>query len=185
VKALITELINEMDRVYSNVKQEEWEHYEEYDLDLPGVTYHPYYWGDCTCGFEALDEQWDQQHDHNPECFSTRYRAKQKDLETDDWGSASEQLTAWAKKNGYADAPNGMAVYCDCGLNKEYNEWRGAYDHTASCPTVRPNLAFEGVEIRWYKHPRRGLSSNKRMASDQWVEWFDRFLAVIQAADRR
>jgi hypothetical protein len=47
----------------------------------------------------------------------------------------------------------------------------------------RPNFAFDGVEIRWYKHPYRGLSINKRMTMNQWVAWYDRCLAVIRAWD--
>jgi hypothetical protein len=186
VDALVSELLREMNRVYWNVKQKEWEHHDAYDLDLPGMTYHPYYWGDCTCGFEALDEQWDQQHSHAPECFHSRYQEMQGILEpADDWHSAHEQLTAWAKENGYPNAPDGMAIYCDCGFVAKYSEWRKSHDHDASCPTVRPNLAFEGVEIRWYKYPGRGMSTNKSMPPDHWVEWFDRFLAVIRAADKR
>ena len=46
---------------------------------------------------------------------------------------------------------------------------------------IKPNFKFENVEIRWYKHPRRGLSCNVEMEPNQWAEWYERLLSVIRS----
>lgn len=49
-----------------------------------------------------------------------------------------------------------------------------------------PNLCLAGdnqVEIRWYKHPMRGGSVNRKMAPADWYDWLNQVLAVIRAAD--
>lgn len=42
--ALVDGLLNEIGRVFWNVNQKEWDRFE--DPKIPGLTYHPYYWGD-------------------------------------------------------------------------------------------------------------------------------------------
>ena len=43
--------------------------------------------------------------------------------------------------------------------------------HDDSCDTQKPNFACDGVEIRWYKHPGRGMSTNQELTPDQWCFW--------------
>lgn len=47
---------------------------------------------------------------------------------------------------------------------------------------ARPNLAFGGVEIRWYKFFGRGMSCTVEMDPAGWVDWFDRCVATVRAA---
>ena len=44
-----------------------------------------------------------------------------------------------------------------------------------------PNFVVEGVnaEIRWYKHPHRGVSATVNWDPDQWVVWFDVAMKLI------
>lgn len=44
-----------------------------------------------------------------------------------------------------------------------------------------PNFAFDDVEIRWYKHPGRGMSANVEKDPAGWVSWFDRALDAIRS----
>ena len=46
-----------------------------------------------------------------------------------------------------------------------------------------PNFVFEDVEIRWYKHPGRGMSTNKDWKPEEWIEWFDRCLKALRDLD--
>ena len=58
--------------------------------------------------------------------------------------------------------------------------WWGEDDDPGA---LLPNFAFDGVEIRWYKYPGRGMSCNRNMISIEWTKWFSKCLAVIRAAD--
>ena len=43
----------------------------------------------------------------------------------------------------------------------------------------KPNLAFDGVEIRWYKYPGRGMSVNKDWTPVELVAWFDKIHKLL------
>lgn len=43
VDALVRDLLNEIDRVFWNVNQREWDKFE--DPKIPGIEFRPYYWG--------------------------------------------------------------------------------------------------------------------------------------------
>lgn len=42
----------------------------EFENDIFKVT--PYYWGDCTCGFEELEIKWSEENDHEEHCYVSR-----------------------------------------------------------------------------------------------------------------
>ena len=46
-----------------------------------------------------------------------------------------------------------------------------------------PNFVFGDVEIRWYKHPGRGLSCNRDLDASAWIKWFGECLSAIQAEE--
>lgn len=48
-----------------------------------------------------------------------------------------------------------------------------------------PNLAFQDVEIRWYKHIGRGMSTNVEKTEAEWVTWFNAAMASIRTEDKR
>ena len=50
---------------------------------------------------------------------------------------------------------------------------------------VLPNLEFNDVEIRWYKHIGRGMSVNVKWYPNEWVDWFDDCLAHIRSRDSK
>ena len=47
-----------------------------------------------------------------------------------------------------------------------------------------PNMEFNGVHIRWYKYPGRGMSCNLDMTPDQWAQWLDAALAYLGGIDK-
>ena len=96
--ALVRELLNQIGRVFWNVHQQQWDEYD--DPEIPGLTYHHYWWGD-------------------------------------------------------EEAPE----------------------------AAQPNFAFDGVEIRWYKYPGRGMSCNKQLTAAEWCAWFQKCLGVIMKQD--
>lgn len=51
VMAFLSAILDEIDRVFWNVNQREWDRLE--DPKIPNIIYHPYYWGDN----EKLEER--------------------------------------------------------------------------------------------------------------------------------
>ena len=175
-----------------NIHQREWDRAD--DPAIPGVDYRPYYWGECTCGFEEEDggwhTAWESEHCHTETCFYNRYRNEKKAYcplfgtpSKGNFGLRHEHMTEWAKANGLPGAPWGMAVYCDCGYDElyaqEYGKRRETHNHAPDCPIVLPNFEFGEVEIRWYKHPGRGQSCNVKWDERQWRVWFDECMKAI------
>lgn len=80
--------------------------------------------------------------------------------------------------------------------NKNQREWENYEDPKIEGIKVRPycwgedeeeaekpNFEFNGVAIRWYKYPGRGMSCNKAMNPEQWKKWFDECLGVIRKSE--
>lgn len=62
-------------------------------------------------------------------------------------------------------------------------EYRPFYWGDDEAEAMKPNFAWHGVEIHWYKHPGRSMSSCASLTPDEWVDWFNDAVAAIQAAD--
>lgn len=101
VTALVKDLLDEISRVFWNREQRVWDQYE--DPKIPGIIFHPYYWGD------------------NEEC---------------------------------ASLPNFKQV-------------------------------SDEAEIRWYKHPGRGMSVNVDRTPRGWVKWYNDVKQTITMTEGR
>ena len=124
----------------------------EEDNDL--FSMHPYYWGDCTCGFDASEAYWEEEHPHLPECFQSA-------LEARDFKDPEDLARRWKLSR------EGCMLHCTCGAVDEYQEHAASLIHPASCPSVRPNLLFkkEAIEVRWYKYIGRGMEVSRSLTS--------------------
>ena len=147
---------------------------------------HPYWWGDCTCGFDMEEFEWARSRGHAPQCFQTRYWAESERLNDEemDFDARHGALTTWAKANGYPEAPYGEALYCDCGYDEEYVTWRQDHDHSPECPEVCPNFRCGNLEIRWYKYCSRGLSANRVTNRKELKAIFKRCFDSLSTADK-
>lgn len=63
------------------------------------------------------------------------------------------------------------------GLSYRPHYW-GDDESEAALPNFK--LASSRQEIRWYKHPGRGMSCSVDMSNDQWVAWYDLALDIIR-----
>lgn len=142
----------------------EWGYGQDFKNEV--FEMHPYWWGECTCGFDESDLSWSEIHLHTTPCFFNRYMAEEKRLASDvvSFDKRHDLMTEWAKANGYADAPNGMAVHCDCGVHEEYAAWRNDNNHASDCREAIPNFKCGDLEIRWYKYIGRGMSINREVS---------------------
>lgn len=133
----------------------------------------PYYWGDCTCGYENSEIKWCDSHDHSPECYQTEYRnaglgeySRDRDLALARDGRVIDLCRKHGIKynNGY-----GCATHCDCHYDKEWREWASTHNHDPTCPTVLPNFHFKptGFTLKWYKYPLRDSYSSEPLTLDK------------------
>lgn len=58
-------------------------------------------------------------------------------------------------------------------------------EHRPECRHARPNFQFEDVQVRWYKYPGRGMSTNKDWSAEEWRAWFMRCRDKIHEFDVR
>lgn len=49
----------------------------------------------------------------------------------------------------------------------------------------KPNLTVDGsdIEIRWYKHPCRGTTTQRPVTPDEWPAWLSKALELVRATD--
>lgn len=160
-----------------------------YNAETPVFVSRNYYWGDCTCGHEDAEDQWDADHPHGLGCFHLRYQAEQANLKAMrlDFEQQHDRLTKWAVANGYPDAPIGMAFHCDCGKQTAREAWYQAHPHPATCPTQLPNFVYKptGFEVSWYKYPFRGATANREISRQELKAMVDDCIASLRegAAD--
>lgn len=53
------------------------------------------------------------------------------------------------------------------------------WDEEDEAECAKPNFKWGGAEIRWYKHPGRGMSTDVDWTPAQWAEWFDSLYAHV------
>ena len=137
----------------------------------------PYYWGDCTCGFDDAEIEWSRANDHKQDCYQycvinnliqsgwnktdgwySGYRAAHpEDMDYDEWAGMQDRVRQEFCEDMGLPYPNGGAIHCTCDYNKRYKEWHDENDHKSDCPTIRPNFLHKrtGISINWYKYPLR------------------------------
>jgi len=162
---------------------------------------HPYFWGDCECGFEERSEEWQRQHRHSPDCYQTHLRAEQRKagLSYVDRNENREiKIFEETVKRSYDEArkvedqiydrllkqfslpKGGWAVHCTCDHDPAFEKWCSENHHTPECGIVLPNFRHfaSGLEVRWYKYIGRGMSCNQEITAevfkkiaDECVTW--------------
>lgn len=148
----------------------------------------PYYWGDCTCGYDEKEYAWDKANDHRPECYQADYERLYAR-----YGVGSkipdEEIKAICEKHGvpYNDR-KGCAVHCTCDYKDRWQAFlRENPGHADDCAVVLPNFRHKasGLEIRWYKYIGRGMSINRSVTLDEFRTIFDECVASLKGGDRQ
>lgn len=151
----------------------------EFDNDT--FTVRPYYWGDCTCGFEAADYKWSEEHDHTAACYQAGYKSI-----PFDWLKQPKKHTAAVRAlcetHGIPyNKGLGSAVHCTCGHQEEYEKWRETNDHAKDCLIVLPNFLYKpsGYQIKWYKYPLRDSYASAALALTEFRVMIDVCIASV------
>jgi hypothetical protein len=147
-----------------------------YGVDFENETFamFPFYWGDCTCGFDEREYAWAEAHVHGPECYRNKVAADLRELgwttadcarhdqsyveapKGMEYSAYTKQQDAvrekWCKRLGLT-FPDGCAVHCTCGHDAEYEAWEKVNGHTDACLFNRPNFLHKptGLRVNWYK----------------------------------
>lgn len=167
----------------------------EYSNDI--FEMHPYYWGDCTCGFDEEESEWCNTHSHTENCFHTKYHKFKEKLEGQNINPYGKTRKQWeqlalefARKNGYSRL-EGIEIYCDCGYDAEYQRWRAEHDHKPDCPIVVPNFWYKptNFKLTWYKYIGRSISANQLVSNAEFrkiiLHCLDSAKADIQARNAK
>jgi hypothetical protein len=137
----------------------------------------PYYWDDCSCGFEQRSSDWAPAHPHTAECYQTEY-----DQISKAYNWLSDRVRHYAAlqsacerrgipwKNGY-----GCAVHCDCGVETARQAWMAENDHAPDCPIILPNFHYLPTDYRltWYKYPLRSAEANQDLTIQEFEAMMD------------
>lgn len=134
----------------------EWGYGVNYSNDV--FEMHPYWWGDCQCGYDWRAAKWEDQHPHADTCY-------QAELERRGGYDAAEQLAREWGLTRY-----GCAVHCTCEQEAVWSAWSAENDHDAECGVVRPNFLHKasGFEVRWYKYIGRSMELSDRITTARW-----------------
>lgn len=146
-----------------------------YGADHVGATFemHPFWWGECTCGFDDSEREWEDAHPHADTCYQAELRRR-------GWPEAPVDLAAVAREWGLPE--QGCGVHCTCGQQAAWQEWVAAHGHDPACPVVRPNFHHPGtgVTVRWYKYIGRGMEL-VGVTEQTWARAFADAVAEVTA----
>ena len=139
------------------------------DFDNEVFTMFPFYWGDCECGRDKAEWQWEEDHDHAYICYQNEIiRRGFIDFDT-------PTTLAWKEKETHnrvitrmvclemgLDPDFGSWVHCTCGRDSAWEEWQIANPHNELCGVARPNFLHKpsGSRISWYKYIGRGMETD-------------------------
>lgn len=147
----------------------------------------PYYWGDCTCGW---DDHENFPGDHHPECYETKLLAlKKKHGDPSIIGDTpyTRARTALCKSMGLSHE-HGCEMHCTCDYYERYEKWFdehkfGEMGHADNCPIVLPNFLHKpsGYTIKWYKYALRDAYQNRILSEEEFREIIQQCINSIKA----
>lgn len=159
-------------------------HPKEFENDVFRIF--PYYWGECTCGWDDLDNGHEklEKIEHNSNCIYHEYmKCAYDEDKLRQHNDMLILLKSVYEKRGLStegdDWWNGCGVICDCDFDiryqnilSEYCEIFGNDYHKDDCKLVIPNFTYKstGFTINWYKYPMRDSYMNQNILSEEFQE---------------
>lgn len=171
--------------------------YYEFENDTFSVL--PYYWGDCTCGFD--DYIFEEKHKNCYQNELEEEKLKNGWIKNENgylqftgrglikFGDDSKKIYELEGKKEkeiykklckkYNLPLEGCAIHCTCDYYKRYEEWlkKIGYpnEHKPDCLLIKPNFLYKPtkLEIRWYKYPFRDSYSNQPLTLEEFRKIID------------
>jgi hypothetical protein len=152
---------------YGNKRDWTWSFYENDVFRMQ-----PYYWGDCTCGYDKKEWRWCEDHKHSETCYQFEYR-KIGDTHKFFSKEGKALIEALCRKYGLS-YPSGCAVHCTCDYQNDWVAWRAENEHAETCALIQPNFLFKptGFTLDWYKYPLRNGYSSEPLTEELIDEMF-------------
>lgn len=159
-------------------------HYENDVFEM-----HPYFWGDCECGFEDRAERWENTHLHDPACYQQVIR----DRGFIGWDDPASEDMDWEVRHNDNDkityavclemglsTTSGTHVHCTCPREPARLAWLAANDHESACGVGRPNFLHKPTRTRvdWYKYIGRSME-HEPVSKEAWRTLVDECVASI------
>ena len=135
--------------------------------------FRPYFWGDCQCGWEDIEGNFDEEHQST--CYQTKLDGLRKvhgkevnglihvDFDCKPYNKARTELC----KEFNLDPLNGCEVHCTCDFMARYDAWfavnkLGENGHSENCRIILPNFECPdvGLTVTVYKYFLRDSYSN-------------------------
>jgi hypothetical protein len=138
---------------------------------------HPFYYGDCTCGYEELREEFFEAASHEEHCYQSELLRR----------NPEDPYTGAARLAEERGLPmQGSAIHCDCSHKEAQAKFfKENPDHFNICKLLEPNFRHYGLdyEVSWYKYIGRSMAANKDLDMPQWHNVLEECIASIQELD--
>jgi hypothetical protein len=167
----------ELYRLFEAVSPERDNSWREYGVRFENDIFSvfPYYWGDCTCGYDLKEGEFSDTVWHTEACYQVEY-AKVNHYNL--WNNHDEWIERYVKplyqKFGFeTESENwwhGCSVRCTCDYEQKWEVFLSANSHDENCPIVKPNFLFKptGFSIKWYKYPLRDSYMSQKITLDEF-----------------
>ncbi len=158
----------------------------------------PFYWGDCTCGWDEMVFK----EPHSELCYQSlveKELIEKHGFKMSEFGLIDNDKLNYNQKNKIEDTvrkkyckqfnlsfPGGCAVHCTCEHESNFKKWyeknkKGGKGHAPDCKMELPNFKHykSGLEIRWYKWIGRDMEYNFISKNNQWHEIYNECIKSI------
>jgi len=184
---------NEFQRLTDKLEMDSY--VEEFENDTFALF--PYYWGECTCGFDNYDFE----EEHLDTCYQAellreKISAGARYSSYWEWYEFPESWS-WNKKRKVEDKiykkltkkynlpMQGCAVHCTCDYEQRYEAWLKTIGypegHHSDCLLVKPNFHYKPTDfqIQWYKYPFRDSYTNHKITLRDFINIIDECLVSL------
>lgn len=138
---------------------------------------HPFYYDDCSCGFEDESYQWQETHPHDTMCYQQQLDSliRLEGIDPDDWGvDNTDKTDVIARKLARSLGLSDSVTYTLCTCNREalVTQWYQAHGHKENCLLIQPNFWHyaSGTSINWYKYIGRSMKGGEDLSFIQWID---------------
>ena len=131
-----------------------------------------YYWGECTCGYDEIENEWYDEHAHKNNCYQKDWQGLREKYAGILDVQNNEIIELCTKHNIPYNDGIGCAVHCTCDYEDRWTEFTLRNWHKLDCSVVVANFKYGELEIKWYKYIGRGMSSNRPITKKEWNDIF-------------
>ena len=200
---------NELERLFDAYAPEE--EYVGAEFENETFSVFPYYWGDCTCGFndiecpikhincyqneleeEKLKNGWYRDSNGFLQYSGRGLKLGDNPLDVFDIEMKKEEEICKKLCDKYdLPFPDGCMVHCTCDYDKRYENWLKEIgypeEHKDDCLLVKPNFYYKPTDfkIKWYKYPLRDSYSNRPITLKEFKHIIDDCIKSLKRVENK